>query len=134
MTDAELPPLDEVTTRWWDATREQLLVVQHCDRCDHTQHPPRAVCIRCGDPEHLVWRPAGEHGVVDACTVVERAAPGHTAPYVVARVRLESGVLLLTNVVTDDPYDVAVDDRVRLAWRPLADGRALPVYQPDRKA
>lgn len=140
MTGAELPPVDEVTTSWWEATRERRLVVQHCARCDHAQHPPRAVCTCCGTTEHLGWRDAGEEGVVDSCTVVERAAPGHTAPYVVARVRLPSGVLLLSNVVTDDPddphdpYAVAVGDRLRLAWRPLADGRALPIFQPERKA
>lgn len=133
MTDAEIPLGDEVTTPWWDATRQRRLTVQACD-CGHHQHPPRAVCIRCGSADGLSQADAGEHGVVDSCTVVERPAPGHTAPYVVARVRLPSGVLLLSNVVTDDPYDVAVGDRLRLAWRPLADGRALPLFQPDRKA
>lgn len=134
MTDAELPPLDEVSTPWWAATRERILLVQHCGRCDHDQHPPRAVCTCCGRTDRLGWRPAGEHGVVDSCTVVERPAPGHAAPYVVARVRLPAGVLLLSNVETDDPHDVTVGDRLRLAWRPLADGRALPVFHPDRKA
>jgi len=63
--------------------------------------------------------------------VVHRSpGPGHEPPYVIARIRLAEGVVLLSNVETDDPGAVAIGDEVRLAWRPLADGRALPVFRP----
>ena len=126
-----LPPVDEVTRPWWDATREQRLLLQRCPGCSSLQHPPRALCTSCGGTD-LGWAESAGHGAVDASTVVERAPrPDLHPPYVVARVRLDEGPLLLTNVVTPTPYDVGIDTRVRLAWRPLDDGRHLPVFTPE---
>jgi uncharacterized OB-fold protein len=89
------------------------------------------VCTVCGDTENLSWATSAGIGVVDACTVVHRApGPGFQPPYVVARVRLGEGPVVLSNVVTDDPDAVGIGDDVVLDWRPLADGRALPVFRP----
>lgn len=122
---------DEVTAPWWAATRERRLLVQRCTACGHLQHPPRALCTGCGRLDALGWKTASGAGTVDTCTVVHRApAPGFEPPYVVARVRLAEGVLLLTNVEAPDPAAVGCGDAVHLRWRPLADGRALPVFAP----
>ena len=127
MTPAEP---DEVTQEWWDATRENRLLVQTCTSCGHAQHPPRALCTGCGSTEHLTHVESAGTGTIDACTVVERVpVEGLTPPYVVARVRLADGVLLLTNIDTELPYDVAIGDPVRLAWRDLPDGRRLPIFR-----
>jgi uncharacterized OB-fold protein len=62
---------------------------------------------------------------------VHRApGPGFDPPYVVARIRLAEGPVLLSNVVSDDHDAVAIGDDVVLDWRPLPDGRALPVFTP----
>ena len=124
-------PADEVTRTWWDATRDRRLLLQDCG-CGHVQHPPRALCTACGSTERLGHRVAVGSGVVDACTVVLRAPDAdHEPPYVVARVRLPEGPVLLSNVVTDDPHAVAVGDRLSLTWRALDDGRALPIFTPE---
>jgi uncharacterized OB-fold protein len=126
----EVPPPDEVTGPWWEATRRRELLVQTCSR-GHRQHPPRAVCTACGDTEGLGWSRASGRGTVDACTVVHRApSPVFEPPYVVARIRLAEGPVLLSNVVTDDLEAVAIGDPVTLDWRPIPDGRALPVFVP----
>lgn len=126
-----VPDADEATRTWWDATRDRRLLVQECG-CGHTQHPPRTLCTGCGRTDALGHRVAAGTGVVDACTVVMRAPDAdHAPPYVVARVRLPEGVVLLSNVVADDPHAVAVGDRVSLSWRALPDGRALPVFVPE---
>ncbi|WP_372727756.1 Zn-ribbon domain-containing OB-fold protein [Nocardioides sp.] len=132
MSDALLPaPADEMTAVWWDATRERRLLVQTCTACGHRQHPPRALCTGCGSTEHLDHLEATGLGRVDACTVVERApAEGLATPYVLARVRLAEGVILLTTVETPAPHDVAIGDPVRLTWRALSDGRRLPTFEP----
>ena len=125
---------DEMTQSWWDATREGRLLVQTCSSCGRVQHPPRALCTGCGSTEHLTHVEAAGTGTVDACTVVERApADGLTPPYVVARVRLAEGVILLTTVQTTAPYDVAIGDHVRLTWRDVADGRGLPIFQKEQR-
>ena len=128
-----VPEPDEVTGPWWEATRGRVLLVQQCDSCGHAQHPPRALCTGCGSAAHLGWTKASGAAVIDACTVVERPMPGFTPPYVVARVLLAEGVLLLSNVVTTDPYLLGPGDRLLLDWRPLPDGRALPVFVPAER-
>lgn len=130
----DVPPPDEVTEGWWAATREHRLVLQHCGDCGRAQHPPRALCTGCGGTGRLGWREAAGTGVVDAYTVVERApSPAFTPPYVVARVRLTEGPVLLSNVVDVEVRRVAIGDPVRLRWRDLPDGRALPVFAPARR-
>ena len=132
MSDAMVPaPADEMTQTWWDATCEGRLLVQACTGCGHRQHPPRSVCTGCGSTEHLDHLEATGLGQVDACTVVERApAGGLTPPYVVARVRLAEGVILLGNIETTAPHEVTIGDPVRLIWRDLPDGRRLPIFEP----
>ena len=120
---------DEATRTWWEATREHRLLVQWCGHCGHAQHPPRTLCTGCGRTDALNHKDATGTGVVDACTVVMRSpGEGHEPPYVVARIRLAEGVILLSNVVTDDPHSVRVGDPVTVSWQPLDDGRALPVF------
>jgi uncharacterized OB-fold protein len=123
--EIELPPVDGVTQPWWDATREQKLLVQRCNTCGKHQHYPRALCTACGGTS-LGWTEASGTGTVDSFTVVHRGLPGFATPYVVARVRLTEGVVLLTNLLDAD--DIACDAPVVLRWRPLSDGRHLPVF------
>ena len=46
----------------------------------------------------------------------------------VARIRLTEGPILLSHVIAP-VEDVACDLAVDLAWRPLADGRQLPIFR-----
>ncbi len=135
MSDAYLPPADALTEPWWNATREGRLLLQRCEACGGLQHYPRYACVRCGSVE-LGWTESAGDGVVDSFTAVHRAPrAGVPVPYLVARVRLDDGPLLLTNLV-EVPADedaVAIGDRVELRWRDLPDGRALPVFAPSRE-
>ncbi|WP_111719558.1 Zn-ribbon domain-containing OB-fold protein [Homoserinimonas sp. OAct 916] len=127
MSLPEVPPADDVTTGWWDATREHRLMVQECTQCGHLQHPPRAVCTACSSMDHLELRETAGTGEVDACTVIHRAPrPDVDVPYTVARVRLTEGPLILTRLVDGDQW--AIGDQVNVGWTDLPDGRALPVF------
>lgn len=135
MIAPDVPPADEVTAPWWEATREHRLVLQTCEPCGAVQHPPRAVCIRCGRTDRLGWRDAAGTGTVDSFTVVHRAPrPELEVPYVVARVRLTEGPLTLTRLEGRDPDDWGIDDPVRVEWIDLTDGRALPVFRHDDRS
>lgn len=125
---AEVPPADELSASWWEATREHRLTVQSCG-CGHVQHPPRGLCTACGSTERLEQVDAAGAGTVDSFTVVHRAPrPGAEAPYVVARVRLAEGPLLLTRLPLQD---WTIGDPVAVDWIDLPDGRALPVFTPE---
>lgn len=125
----EVPPADDLTADWWQATREHRLVLQRCAGCGHHQHPPRAVCVRCGDTGRLGFVAASGDGTVDTFTVVHRAPRlDLVVPYTIARVRLAEGPLLLTRL-TDDGAGWRIGDPVTVDWVDLPDGRALPIFR-----
>lgn len=129
MTDPVLPIPDDITTPWWEATRESRLLLQSCRQCNHVQHYPRAVCTACGGGE-LEWIESAGVGVVDSFTVVHRApSPTFQAPYVIARVRLAEGPTLLTRIVGATDQELSCDFPVSLAWESLSEEFQLPVFR-----
>jgi uncharacterized protein len=126
---SELPPVDETTAPWWEGAREGRFLLQRCRACAAVQFPPRSVCITCMAAE-LEWVEASGRARVDSYTVVHRSpAPEQIeAPYVVARVALEEGPMVLSRLVGDEADAWRCDDAVWLRWEPLADGRRLPVF------
>lgn len=130
--DSYLPPVDDLTAPWWEATRERRLLLQRCARCGSAQWYPRPICTSCGSTAELGWVAATGRGSVDTFTVVARAPrSGLRIPYVVARVRLAEGPVMLSRIVEIDPGDVVCDAPVVVTWRELSDGRALPVFRAD---
>ncbi|MFI6321996.1 Zn-ribbon domain-containing OB-fold protein [Nonomuraea sp. NPDC050556] len=94
-----------------------MLILQYCTACARPQHYPRALCTSCGATE-FTWLEASGGGVVDSYTVVHRApSADFETPYVIARVRLDEGPILLTRLVSaDKAAEWACDERVRLTW------------------
>lgn len=131
MKQPNVPEPDPATAGWWDASREHRLTVQACSSCGGVQHPPRELCVHCGRTEHLELADASGTGVVDSFTVVHRApVPDLAVPYVIARVRLDEGVICLTRLEGCQPESWTIGDRVVVDWLDLDDGRALPRFVP----
>ena len=123
-------PVTGFTPPFWDATREQRLLLPWCRSCGRPFWFPRETCPRDLSPD-LEWRPAGGRGVVHAVSVMPKPANPSMAgrePYVVALIDLAEGVRMMSTVVDVDPWSVAVGDPVVLAWEPLTDGRHLHVF------
>jgi uncharacterized OB-fold protein len=127
----QVPAGDDVTTPWWDATREHRYVLQTCDACGGAQHPPRSICILCHATDALSFAASPGTGVVDTFTVVHRGPrPDVAVPYVIARVRLDEGPIVITQLVGRDVEAWTIGDAVAVEWHDLDDGRALPVFAP----
>lgn len=126
------PPVTETTQPFWDATRDQRLLIQRCDDCDVPIFYPREVCPLCLGTS-LAWTEAAGGAEVYAVSVQHRPAYPTLAdrvPYAVALVDLDEGIRMMTNVIDCDPESVAVGQRVELCWEPLSDGRHLPQFRP----
>jgi uncharacterized protein len=126
------PPVSEVSTPFWDATREQRFVLPWSTATGKAMWYPReADPVDPGAP--IEWRDASGEGTVYAFSVHHRAGPGRDeadGPYVVAIIELAEGVRMMSNVVMCPPDDVAVGMPVRVTWLPLSDGRHLPQFTP----
>ncbi len=113
------PRASPLTRPFWDAAREERLLIQHCPVCARWVFYPRKRCPHCWADE-LEWREASGRAHVASFTTVER--PGHPAfaddvPYVVALVDLEEGPRMLTNIVELTPRDLDVGDPVEVVWQ-----------------
>ena len=123
------PGVSPEALAWWEATRDRRLLIQSCDDCGHRQHYPRAMCQRCGGTD-LGWAEAAGGGTLYSFTHSQRSPdPSRfVPPYTIAIVTLDEGPRLLTTVTGDR---IRCDMRVRLGWKPLGDGRYLPVFETD---
>jgi len=116
---------------FWKAAREGRLIIQQCRDCKKFIFYPRIACIHCSS-EKLEWVEAAGKGTIYSYTVVETNAPSafmKDVPYVVAIVRLEEGVQMLTNIVGCDPYQVRCDMPVQVTFEKLDDEFSLPKFR-----
>ena len=117
---------------FWEAARQQKLVIQYCPESGKYQHYPRPVSIYTGK-RNIEWREVSGKGFVYAVTVTRRGPPAFRGqePYLVATVELDEGVRLLTHIVNCNIGDARIGMRVRLGWRALNDEFSFPVFEPD---
>lgn len=126
-------------TRWsapyWKAARERRFVIQCCQACNRLIMYPKPFCPIClGDD--LEWRPSDGKGEIYTVTVQRAGAPSgfeDQLPYVLAVVRLDDGVQLMSRIVGDDAESANCGDRVVVDFQeaPGTDV-VLPVFRLTR--
>ena len=125
------PPMSAETVEWWEATKEQRLMVQRCLECDAVQLYPRVICTSCGSLQLSLVQASGRGTVYSYSTVEKSANPEFfTPPYVVALVRLDEGPTVLSNIVSTKAGRQLCDQPVEVTWEALPDGRNLPLFAP----
>ncbi|WP_081738874.1 Zn-ribbon domain-containing OB-fold protein [Mesorhizobium ciceri] len=120
-----VPPVSPETEAFWDATATDRLLVKFCNSCNKVHVYPRAHCPFCFSVD-TEWRESPGEGEIYSYTVIRRETP----PRVVAYVRLDEGVILLTNIVGCDPNGVHIDQRVKAVFPRAEDGPCVPAFVP----
>ena len=126
------PPATDESAPFWDATREQRLVLPWSTARDVPMWFPRVVDPAAPTSPSSGARPAATAPCTPPASTT-RPGPGRDpadGPYVVALIDLAEGARMMANVVDCPPDDVAVGLPVRLVWQPLSDGRHLPQFAP----
>lgn len=119
---------DPTTKPFWDAARDERLLIQQCDACGESQFYPRPFCLSC-DSTDITWvRASGAATVYSTTTVHLDADPelGLPRPYEVAIVELAEGPRLLTNLTERCPIGATV----HVTWRARSGQPPVPVFQP----
>jgi uncharacterized OB-fold protein len=135
MTGTSLPGTTSIgrymnTAEFWDATRDQRLLLQFCAQTQRWQAYPRPVSIYTGRRD-LEWREASGDGSLTSWTVDRMIAPdAGAAPRIQALVDLAEGVRLLTWLVRSEVRDLHVGMPMRIAWIPMEDGLHWPAFEP----
>ncbi|MFH1350608.1 MAG: Zn-ribbon domain-containing OB-fold protein [Pseudomonadota bacterium] len=125
-----------VVTPWgkpfWDAARQGKLKIQLCKDCNKYVFYPRLVCPHCFSG-NLDWVEASGKGTVYSYTLVQNNAPSpflNDMPYVVAIIRLEEGVQMLSNIVDCDFDKLRCDMPVEVTFEELDEEFTLPKFKP----
>jgi len=128
-----IPVPDEMTKPFWEAAKRGVLVVQHCRRCGHWQHPPYPTCENCMSVD-LKFDPVSGKGTIYMYSLMNHAGDERFAPVVpYARIIVEpddaKGALLVANLL-DAPYTEAkIGRRVEVVFEKLNDEITLPQFR-----
>ncbi|MGE3599650.1 MAG: Zn-ribbon domain-containing OB-fold protein [Dehalococcoidia bacterium] len=140
MTNASRRPLPKPSpwsAPFWAAARERRLVIQVCGDCQTRTMYPKKFCPSCLSGK-LGWMESTGRGDVYSFSIQLRAAPSFfvdRVPYVVAVIKLDEGVQLMSNIVGDRALEVACGDRVVVDFEPVPDSTiVLPVFRLDASA
>ena len=120
---------------YWDAAQNRQFVIQECHACNKVIMYPKRVCPHCLSDD-LGWRASSGQGEIYAVTVQLAGAPSgfeDRLPFVLAVVRLDEGVQLMSNVVGEGASKAKIGDRVRVDFDVVGDA-TLPVFRLDRDA
>jgi uncharacterized OB-fold protein len=124
-----LPHPTALSEPFWEACRDRRLTVQRCQDCGKHVFLPQSFCPNCLS-RSLSWVQASGTGSVVTYTVVWRPqTPAFEVPYVIAVVRLDEGVEMLTNLVDAEPEQVSIGARVRVAFADVAEHTTLPFFR-----
>jgi len=127
-----VPEPDAVTAPFWEAAKQNRLLIQRCPSCGAHQFYPQASCRSCLSDD-IEWVDAKGKGTIYSYTVVHRA-PSRTfepdVPYTVALVDLDEGCRMITNIVGVDPQEVRVGMRVEVVFEAITPQISLPKFRP----
>jgi hypothetical protein len=136
VADATMPKPRPVPTPvsqpFWDALRDERVMLQRCDECATWVYYPRARCPRCLS-DQLTWTTVEGRGTVYTYTVAMQAtAPpfADEVPQLLAIVELAEGVRLSTTLVDVEPDAIELGMPVAPVFDHGDDGTTLLRFRP----
>ena len=127
-----LPTPSPWSRPFWEGCKKRELLIQHCKDCGANIFYPKLYCPSCLSP-NIEWIKASGRGKVYTFTVVHNYPPTAFAediPYVVAVVKLEEGVQLMSNIIGCEPEQVKCDMEVEVVFDDVTDEFTFPKFKP----
>jgi uncharacterized OB-fold protein len=121
-----------VSQPFWDALREERVMLQRCDECATWVYYPRVRCPHCLS-DRLTWTEVDGRGTVYTFTVaVAPTAPpfADEVPQLLAVVELNEGVRVSTTLVDVDTAAIAIGMAVAPVFDHGDDGITLLRFRP----
>jgi hypothetical protein len=124
------------TEPFWEAARQDRLVVPRCTSCGTFRMPPFPICHVC-QSDGVEWVELSGRGTVYSYTVVRHPLHPDLAPvvpYVSAIVELDGtqgeGARLLANVIDVEPEDVTIGMPVEILFDHVNDDLSVYRFRP----
>ena len=127
------PLIDDLTRPFWEAAREQRLVIQRCRDCHHFNHPPRPVCDACHGAA-LTFEPVSGRGTIYSFSVMYQpnvAGFGDELPYLNILVELEEQpqLFLVSDLPAAQREQVQVGGKVEVYFEAVDADLTLPKFR-----
>ncbi len=126
-----LPELRNAGAEYWRAAARGTLAIPTCRACSRAFWHPRPHCPHCGSDDVELVAGKGT-GIVHTFTVVRQSADPFfksKVPYVVAMIRLDEGISMMSNVVDCNVDAVRIGMPVEVMFEPAAGDIAIPVFR-----
>ncbi len=127
-----LPVPTECSRPFWEGTKCHELLVQECGDCHELIMYPKKYCPKCLSA-NLSWIKASGKGKIYSFTVVYNNPPSlfvDGLPFVVAIIRLEEGVQMMSNIVDYEVEDLRCDMDVEVCFDDVTREITLPKFKP----
>ena len=132
------PAPDEETAFFWEAARQEKLMILQCDKCGYYVHWPRSVCKRCLSFQLTPSEVSGRGVVYTYAVGVQAFHPWFEGrlPYLLAVVELEEqpNLRLVTNLVECTEEDAHINMPVEVTYEHVNAEMTLPMFRPIRVA
>ena len=115
---------DPDTKEWWDATKDDRLLVRECNQCNRKFFPPYPACPGCTSMD-LGWFQTEGKGIIYSYNVVVQPilAPFiNTVPYITAIIELtdctnaDGSLTRIVGVLMDDECSTAIGNPVEAVF------------------
>lgn len=130
---------DENAQPFWEAAKQDRLVVPRCTSCGTFRLPPGPYCFVC-QHRAVEWVELPGVGSVYTFTVVRHPldpALAQVVPYVSGVVELDgtqgAGARMLVNIVDVDPDALRIGDRVEIVFDHINEEMSVPRFRPWRR-
>ena len=126
-----IPIADFDDREYWAGCARGEFMLQRCADCKAFRHPPRPMCPKCRSMR-AEWVASKGAGEVHSYTVVHHpSAPAlrEAVPYGIVLVEMDEGPRIISNMIDVPPGDLHIGMRVRVAFREVAPGVALPKFE-----
>jgi hypothetical protein len=128
----DLPTPEADTLAFWEAARQERLLIRHCRSCGAYSYYPRPFCPKCWS-EDVEWFEASGNGSLYTWSVIysnDMPPFNERLPYVAAIVDLAEGPRMMTNVV-ECPFDqLRIGMALQVVFRAISDDFTIPVFVP----
>ena len=129
-----LPVADDLSQPFWEAAKQQRLVVQRCRECGYFNHPPRLACDAC-QSQQLQFEPVSGQGTIYSFTVMHQpnvAGFENQIPYINILVELEEQPLLfmVSNLPASDLDKIKIGGQVEVYFEEVDPDTTLPQFRP----
>lgn len=110
---------------FWRAAAQGQLILPRCATCGLAHWHPRVHCPFCRSAA-VCWAAAAGRARLHTYSVIPRG----DGLVLLAYVRVEEGVLMLTNIVDAVPERLRIDMPLNVTFQAAGPGRLIPVFRP----